>query len=418
MPAAFVLAPAQWPRYGLQRSLTREPPQVIRRFIRIRASVQPPIPNPPLPGGTGIHAALLVCATAGIVSSRNRIGAALSPPLVSSLLSLALSNAGVVPVRHEAYTTITRFLVPLSLPLLLSRADLRRIIRETGRLFPLFLVATLCTVISTLLCVQLLPIPGGDGWKLAAALCARHIGGAVNFAAVVDVLRPSESLVAAVLAADNLVVAAYFGLLLLIAKPGSQSSTSPKLSSSSSITPLPATESSFNLEKLSVSLTVSSVLVFCAHMICNMLPFSPGPIPVVTLLSVLFATLFPDVVRPYHSACAAAGMLFTQLFFAVVGASSGSIVAVLRASPQLFLFCIAHIGFHFLFLMLARWIFRLDLNQCLLVSNAAVGGPTTAAAMAASKNWQSLVAPALLIGVFGYAIATFVGLGLGHFALR
>ena len=43
-------------------------------------------------------------------------------------------------------------------------------------------------------------------------------------------------------------------------------------------------------------------------------------------------------------------------------------------------------------------------------SNANVGGPTTAAAMASSKRWKSLVLPALLTGVFGYTIATFVGL--------
>ena len=40
-------------------------------------------------------------------------------------------------------------------------------------------------------------------------------------------------------------------------------------------------------------------------------------------------------------------------------------------------------------------------------------GPTTAAGMAAAKGWRSSIVPALLVGTFGYAIATFVNIALG-----
>ena len=47
-----------------------------------------------------------------------------------------------------------------------------------------------------------------------------------------------------------------------------------------------------------------------------------------------------------------------------------------------------------------------------VASNAAVGGPTTAAAMAAAKRWDDLVLPGLLVGILGYATGTFAALAL------
>ena len=40
-----------------------------------------------------------------------------------------------------------------------------------------------------------------------------------------------------------------------------------------------------------------------------------------------------------------------------------------------------------------------------------IAGPTTAAGMAAAKGWRGSLVPALLIGIMGYASATFVGVG-------
>ena len=43
-----------------------------------------------------------------------------------------------------------------------------------------------------------------------------------------------------------------------------------------------------------------------------------------------------------------------------------------------------------------------------------VGGPTTAAAMAVARRWNTLIIPAILCGTLGYAIATFIGVAVGY----
>ena len=69
---------------------------------------------------------------------------------------------------------------------------------------------------------------------------------------------------------------------------------------------------------------------------------------------------------------------------------------------------------HLSFLLLAGKIFKLDLAELVIASNANMGGPTTAAAMAIARKWKALVIPAILCGTLGYAVATFIGVAVGY----
>jgi uncharacterized membrane protein len=55
-----------------------------------------------------------------------------------------------------------------------------------------------------------------------SAIILQQIGGAVNFVAVSDVLQTPPALVAAALAADNVVIAVYFAFLFSLCRPSSE----------------------------------------------------------------------------------------------------------------------------------------------------------------------------------------------------
>ena len=65
---------------------------------------------------------------------------------------------------------------------------------------------------------------------------------------------------------------------------------------------------------------------------------------------------------------------------------------------------------------LAR-VFRLDAETTAVASQAAVGGPSTAMALATSRGWADLALPGLMVGLLGYAVGNFAGLGIA-FAIR
>ena len=75
-------------------------------------------------------------------SEKTKVGSTLSGALVSILVGLAASNLGIISSEAPAYGIVMKFLLPLAVPLLLFRADLRRVIRDTGKLLLAFLIGS------------------------------------------------------------------------------------------------------------------------------------------------------------------------------------------------------------------------------------------------------------------------------------
>ena len=365
----------------------------------------------------------------------------MSGPLVTTLAALALSNLGVLPTASPTYAVVTGFLLPLAVPLLLFGSDLRRVVRDTGRLLGAFALGALGTVGGTLVALYLFPMAhlGHDAWKMAAALCSRHIGGAVNYVAVSEYLGITPSLVAAGLAADNLICALYFTSLFALAAGISVSSPTPALTVD--------VENGESKPQVSVAtaayaLALSSAICAASVAAARALHISGADIPIVTAVVVVLATAFPRRVGSLASAGSLLAAVLLQVFFAVVGAA-GSVRDVVATAPALFFFSALQVALHLGFTLAAgnalgytraelcaplskgvlqsRALAYAPLPCCirsLLASNACVGGPTTAAGMATTKGWHQLLVPAILVGVLGYAVATFASIALGQTALQ
>lgn len=250
--------------------------------------------------------------------------------------------------------------------------------------------------------------------------------------AVADTLNIDGGVVSAAIAADNVVVALYFAFLFYLATPGTtkESKNTGSTQNESNIagdlnalgeeimipnekSPHPITAST-----IAYSLATASCLVTIGSILTKAICPSLSSMVLTSLLTVAAATIAPSWFQNLRSSGTAIGILFLQLFFAASGAA-GSLALVLRQAPSLIAFSVLQLAMHFVVLIgLGRGLFRMDSNELYLASNANVGGPTTAAAMAQAKEWQRLVLPALLVGVLGYAMATATALALGPMLIR
>ena len=125
----------------------------------------------------------------------------------------------------------------------------------------------------------------------------------------------------------------------------------------------------------------------------------------------IFATVFEKSAKEIHGAKEVGTWLIYQFYF-VIGVPA-SIVLIIRKAPVLLLFCLIIVIFNMLFCFVIGKVFRFNLEEMIIASNANIGGPTTAAGMAISQGWNKLVGPAMLVGTFGYVIGTWLGIIVG-----
>jgi len=361
---------------------------------------------------------LVSVAAFGLWAEKTKWGSRLSAVVIAILGTFVLSNLWIIPTDAPVYDVVWTYMVPLAIPLLLFKANLARIIKEAGPTMIAFGFGAIGTVLGTLLAFYLIPL-GEEGWKLAGIFCSTYIGGSMNYVAASEALQlKSGDLLAAGVAADNLVMTLYFLLLFALPSIGflkkifrRRPAEKAADSSEPSGQPLEKPEQ-LNLLNLAKALAIGTALCAIGYCLADLTGIKGTGILFITALVVVLATAFPKQMGAISGADQI-GTFLMQVFFATIGASA-NIFVVLKFGPVLFAFAGLILAVHLIFLLAAGKICRLDLAEIVIASNANMGGPTTAAAMAVARRWRALVIPAILCGTLGYAVATFIGVAVGY----
>ncbi len=131
------------------------------------------------------------------------------------VVGMILSNIGAVPLKSPVYDFVGGNLVPLAIPLLLFKADLREIFTKSGAVMVTFLIASCATVMGVMLGFFMLDL-GEIGPKVAGVYAGAWIGGAVNMLAVSQAVQMTPNEFSLSISASSLVsiLALYFLLTI------------------------------------------------------------------------------------------------------------------------------------------------------------------------------------------------------------
>ena len=358
------------------------------------------------------------------LENRYKWAAKISGAIIGLLMAATLSNLGVIPTESPVYDQVWGVVVPLAIPMLLFQCDLKQIWKESGRLLAIFLISSVGTVLGAVLGYLALSkaIPVLN--HIAGMMVGSYIGGGVNFVAVSSAFDIPKELISAATVADNLLMVFYFLILLMIPSIGffkkhfkfayTEDVKEEEEKAYNKDTVITVQDVAFVFAISVVIVTISFTLsqIISGFGDNSFIQLVSNKYLILTTLTVACSTIFAKYFKKISGANEI-GTFLIYLFFVVIGIPA-SIEAIIAKSPLLLVFCAIMVFVNMFVTFLGAKVFGFTIEEAILASNANIGGPTTAAAMAVSKGWHRFVAPTMLVGTLGYILGTYIGILVGN----
>lgn len=343
--------------------------------------------------------------------------------LVAIVLAGVLSNSGVLPLRSNTYDLLGGLGVNLGIALVLLGVDVRSVLQAGPRMLAAFGLGALGTTIGAVGGAVIASAAiGPETWKLAGQYAGTYIGGGVNMVSVGRALETDPDIFSAAVAADNVTTAVWMVLCLaapvVLAPLWPRSSPGPKAPAAESIRAdrLDSGVNQFVSSRTPLSLREFSLLGLLAAgavWVSGVLAAWTTGIPQVLWLTTVALVVAQVPAVKSLSAGPVLGNYLLHLFLASLGAQS-VVAEILRVGPAVFYFTVLVVLVHGLLLFGGGRALRLDLPTLAVASQANVGGPASAMALATAKGYADRLLPGVAVGLVGYAVGNYVGFGVAH----
>jgi uncharacterized membrane protein len=371
-----------------------------------------------------VWAVLFVCVGAGFWSQRHTtFGRKYSGIMVTMMLAMLLSNLGIIPTRSEVYDVTWEAFLLLAMPMLLFHANLRVVIRDSGPLLIAFGIGVVGVIIGAVIATALVPL-GEITAPVAGMLTATYTGGSHNLAAVALAADFKDgSTLTAIVAAD--IIATNLHIFVLMALPGLAfvhrhfpiwpGEASPVADGDNAVDTSVFRVSDLDLVGLAYALATAAVIAGAGILTANYFG-NPGlAIVFATIYALMLANFAPKLVAKFSGDTAAANFLL--FIFLAALAASADVWVLAELGLTLFMYIGIMLAVHLLVLLFAGYLLKIEISSLVIASLACAGGATMAGAISSSKGWNHLVTPGILVGMFGNAVGTFIGVAVWQFYL-
>lgn len=346
--------------------------------------------------------------------SKTKIGKKLGAALLVILFTAVVANLGLIPSASNSiplYDGIFTYLAPISIFYLLLGVNLNSIKKAGAPMIILFLIGSLATTLGVLIAWYLISpqdILGEDGKIIAGMLTGTYTGGSVNFNAVALEFDFQERgiLYAGTIAVDNVITTIWIivtlsfpAILRTFWKDKKVQTAAPTLAAED--------KEHLNFHSLIWLLFLGIFAYYISELITNFFPQIPSILTLSTIGILLAQTRFVQGLKGNHFL----GLYLVYIFLAVIGAycEISSVIELKEVGLTLLIFASIAVFLHgILVILLGSFIYR-DWEMISIVSQANIGGGTTAIALAETFDRNELILPAILVGTLGNALGTYLG---------
>lgn len=360
---------------------------------------------------------LCLMVVLAIYAGKTKVGKQFGAALLVILFTAVLANLKIIPSASNSiplYSGIFKYVAPISIFYLLLNVNLTSIKQAGFPMIGLFLIGSLATTIGILISWFMLSpesVLGEDGKIIAGMLTGTYTGGSVNFNAVALEYDFQEkgALYAGTIAVDNVITTLWIIVTLALPMVISRFWKGKTNLKSHTYTDKKAhpEDESIDLNSLMWLPFLGVAAYFLSDMIKEFVPQIPSIITLSTIGILLAQTKFVTKLKGSHNL----GLYLVFIFLAVIGAycELSAVVELKDLGITLLLFAGSAVLLHGVIMILLGGLLYRDWEMIAIVSQANVGGSTTAIALAESFNRKELILPAILVGTLGNALGTYLG---------
>jgi len=352
----------------------------------------------------------------------------LGTALLVILVTAIVANLGIMPAGSSAerpvpaYHAIFAYVAPISIFWLLLRVNLRDVMKAGLPLVALFLIGSLGTTLGVILGMwavngskyigELYPAVGG-------MFVGTYTGGSVNFNALAlnyDIVKEGV-LYSGSVVVDNIITTiwmivtlAFPAVLGFLWKGVKSTKPTPNTKDDDNLGIADDTESLHPMD-IGLVLALGMAALLISEGLADWASSRGYPIPSIIIITTLALIIAQLPIAKRIKGAQTLGMFSVYLFLAVIGAfcDLAALSKMGELGGVLLVFALITVATHGLCTLLAARAMKLGLAEAAMVSQANVGGGTSALALARSLGRRDLVLPAVLLGALGNAVGTFLG---------
>jgi uncharacterized membrane protein len=352
------------------------------------------------------------------LEKRSRVIRWISPIIICYLVGIIAGNIPGLSFNQEILENVTSISVILAIPLLLFSANFSRMMKQIRPALLAFMMGIfsviVCSVLAFLIFRDQLSQPGA----VSGMMIGVYTGGTFNMSAIGIALDVEEEVFILLNSADIVFSGIYFIFLMTIGKrilslflPCHKERWK---NNNLHLQKVQTEEDSGKSLKhvvigVGLSLLVAASAVGLSVLITGQLT---EPLIILGITSFGIAASFHSRVRNLPQTFSSANYLL--LVFAVAVGSRANFAQLLSSSSSLFYFCGIVVFGSVLLHFLISFIFRIDRDTAIIASTAAIFGPAFIGPVANAIGNRDIIATGIALGLTGYAIGNYLGLGLAY----
>ena len=350
----------------------------------------------------------------GFWLQRFKVFKTLGPALTVIVMGIVMSNLRIVPTSSPTYDAISSYCVPLSVSICLLSLDLKQMRKLSKEPIIALASAIFSVCVAALVFGVLFANKIDEGWKVAGMFVGTYTGGSS---------KASKNTIASANAADYVV--GIPTLILMFAAPALYKSSKwlkklwpydmsePELLGDGDHEELMASKE-WSIQEIAWLLAIGFGTVWAATSISSMVfgeGFrSAGRILLITTFSIILAQV--PAVRKLRGNFDL-GLFVAVLFLVTIGFAV-DLKQFFGSTFYITLFCFCVIACSILLHLLITRLLKVRFEYVLLSIVGCISDGPTAALIASSAQWKTLINIGLLMGVLAGALGNYVGIGVAY----